>query len=89
MIINNKSIVQEIVPGILIKTKVGYFGNFGNEHHPEERFYILTEIIKTTDRYEHEHDTLVFYGLIEERFLHLYRWHIERYIEDGVANIVA
>ena len=82
---------KKIAPGILVKFKkgLGNFGIIGNEHHPEERFYILTEIIKTTDLYEHEHDTLVFYGLIEERFLHLYRWHFERYIEDGVANIVA
>ena len=81
MIIN-----KSIATGILVKFKKG-LGYFGDD--PEERFYILTEIIKTTDLYEHEHDTLVFYGLIEERFLHLYRWHIERYIEDGVANIVA
>jgi len=79
MIIN-----KSIVPGILVKTKVGYF--FGYEHHPEDRFYILAEL-ETED--VHGRNMLVFYGLTEGRFVSVYRWHIEMYIESETTNIVA
>jgi len=78
--ISNKSIVL----GILVKSKVGYF--FGNEY-PEDRFYILTEI-KTIDGYDHEYDMLVLYGLTEEQFVSVSRWHFDESIGNGVANIV-
>jgi len=86
------SINKSIVPAILVKTKVS-LGNFGNYYNNslfnEDHFYILTEIKKTTDRYEHEHDVLVFYDLTEGKFISAYRWLIEKSIKDGVANIVA
>jgi len=83
----NKSIVQEIVPGMLIKTqrRLAYFGK---EIYPEYCFYILTEI-KIRNGHEHEHDTLVFYGLAEERLISVYRWYLERYIGNGSIEIVA
>jgi len=84
MISNNKSIVQEIVPGILVKTKVGYF--FGYEHHPKDRFYILAEL-ETED--VHGRNMLVFYGLNEERFFSRSRWFIEKSIREGIIDIVA
>jgi len=78
---NNKS----IVPGILIKVEEG-LGYFVDEHYyPEDHFYVLTEIETEVGR----EDILVFYGLIEERFFHRNRFLIERYIEDGIADIVA
>jgi len=84
MIIDNKS----IVPGILIKTKVGYFGiYYDNSLSNEDHLYILTEI-KIIECHEHEHDTLVFYDLIEERFISVRRRYVERYIEDGAIKIV-
>jgi len=83
MIIN-----KSIVPGILIKTKVGYFGiYYDNSLSNKDHLYILTEI-KTIDRQEREHDTLVFYGLIEERFFSVSRWYFERDTKDGSVDIV-
>jgi len=85
MISNNKS----IVPGILIKVRGGLDSY---EYHPEDRFYILTEI-KTIDgydhEYDHEYDMLIFYGLTEERFFSVYRWHIEESIKNEATNTVA
>jgi len=77
---------KKIAPGILVKFKKGQ-GNFGNHDHPEDRFYILTEL-ETEDGHCDE-DMLVFYGLFEERFFSSYRWYIERYIDNGAADIVA
>jgi len=76
---NNKS----IVPGILVKTKVSLDSY---EYHPEDRFYILTEI---KDGYDPEYDMLIFYGLTEERFFPVYRCYIEESIKNGFANTVA
>ena len=79
MISNNKS----IVPGILIKVRGGLDSY---EYHPEDRFYILTEI---KDGYDPEYDMLIFYGLTEERFFSVYRWHIEESIKNEATNTVA
>jgi len=83
MRISNKS----IVPGILIKSERD-LGYFGKEHHLEEHFYILTEI-KTIDGYDHEYDMLIFYDLIEERFISVYCWYVEESIGNGTTVIVA
>ena len=74
---------KRIAPGILVKFKKG-LGNFGDyEHHSEDHFYILTEI-----KIIECHDMLVFYGLTEERFFPVYRWHFDESIGNGAANIV-
>jgi len=93
MISNNKSIVQEIVPGILIKTKIGiknigYFGNNIDNYTKtklEDHLYILTEIETKNGK----DDNLVFYGLTEGQFVSVYRLHFENYIINGTIDIVA
>ena len=86
MIIN-----KSIVPGILIKIRKGLgthinYNNYGDRDNSKDRFYILTEI-KTDDGHCDE-DLLVFYGLFEERFFPVYRWHFDESIGNGAANIV-
>ena len=83
MISNNKSIVQEIVPGILIKTKA----SLGIYAKPEDHFYILAEI--ETDYNDRARDMLIFYGLTEERFFPVYRWFIKKSIGNGTIDIIA
>jgi len=77
---------KSIVPGILIEFRgsLGYFGNYyDNSLSNKDHFYILTEtkIIEC-------HDMLIFYGLTEERFFPVYRWHFDESIGNGAANIV-
>ena len=81
---------KNIVPGILVKIKKGLGNhiNYGDRRdNSKDRFYILTEL-ETEDGHCDE-DMLVFYGLFEERFFSSYRWYIERYIDNGAADIVA
>jgi len=78
---------KSIVPGILIKVKKGLGSVSGYYTKPEDHFYILTEI-KTKDG-RCDEDMLVFYGLNEEKFFPVYRWYLEKSVENGTIDIVA
>jgi len=80
---------KSIVPGILIEFRGSLDSyDYPDCDHPKDHLYILAEI-KTIECHEHEHDTLVFYGLIEERFISVYRRFIEGSIKNKLADIVA